>query len=127
MKFGAVEMIGGAVVVAASLSACSRQADVAPPTLVQFTCSFEPAAPMTVVIDTGLRSARWMNLPAPREGSASVSSHQYQIEFPALDDAPQVHARVNRYDATILRTSGDGATAVRQTGRCVKDETGPRL
>ena len=127
MKFGAIRVLGGTIVVAASLSACGRHADVAPPTLVQFTCSFEAAAPMTVVIDTGRRTARWMNLPDPREGSASVSSHQYQIEFPALDDAPEVHARVNRYDATILRTSGGGATAVRQTGRCVKDETGPRL
>lgn len=126
MKRSAVIHGGIAVAILAGLGGCGRETD--PPALIQFTCSFEAGvAPMTVVIDTGLQTARWMNLSQPRAGSVRASPHAYQLDFPGAETTPAVRAEVNRYDATIAVTNGEGRTAVSRAGRCVKETTGPRL
>lgn len=128
MPRGAIIGVGAAAALGLGVSGCVRPADLEPPAVVQFTCTFEPGAPpMTVVIDTGLGTADWLNLAQPRSGRAEVSPHQYRLSFAAYGPVPAVVAQVNRYDATIERTTGSGRTAARGTGRCVKEKTGPRL
>lgn len=110
------------------LAGCMPDEALEPPAQVQLACAFAQGRPtMVLLLDTGLESAQWLNLPEPRRGTLRVAAHQYQLEFPAVGRTPAVRARIDRYEATITRTVGVGKTAVSQVGRCAKQKTGPRL
>lgn len=110
------------------LAGCVREEAIEPPARVQLACAFGAGQPpMTLVLDTGLDTADWLNLAEPREGRVRVAAHQYQLDFPAVGRTPAVRALINRYDTTITRTVGVGTKAVSQAGRCVKEKAGPRL
>lgn len=110
------------------LTGCVDEEALAPPTRIQLACDFgDSQRTMTLVVDTGLETADWLNLAEPRQGQLRVFSHQYQLDFPAVGRAPAVHARINRYDGTIMGTFGAGANALSQAGLCAKEEAGPRL
>lgn len=120
--------VGATAALALAVSGCGRSGDLDPPTIVQLTCTFDTVpAPMVVVIDTGLETASWVNLPEPRSGASRVLEHQYQLHFPVQDAMPAVRVRVNRYDATVVRVIGTERSADQRTGGCVKDKAGPRL
>ena len=110
------------------LAGCMPEEALKPPAQVQLACAFAQGQPtMVLVLDTGLETAQWLNLQEPRRGTLRVSAHQYQLEFPAVGRTPVVRARIDRYEATIMRTVGVGKTAVSQSGRCAKQKTGRRL
>lgn len=117
-----------ALAAAPLLTGCVRGEALEPPAQVQLACGFGEGQPtMSLVLDTGLETATWLNLAEPRQGRVRVAAHQYQLDFPAVGRTPAVRARIDRYDATITRTVGVGAKSVSKAGRCAKEKAGPRL
>lgn len=127
MKHSTISLIG-LLAFGAGLAGCLPDEALEPPAQVQLVCAFGEGPPtMVLLLDTGLETAQWLNLPEPRQGTVRAVAHQYQLDFPAVGPTPAVRARIDRYEATVTRTLGVGKTAVSQSGRCTKQKTGPRL
>ncbi|WP_159091956.1 hypothetical protein [Stenotrophomonas sp. ZAC14D2_NAIMI4_7] len=123
-----------AVVATSALSGCKLSAlDLAPPRVVQLSCSSGSAAseaPMVLILDSGQASVVWANEPSARAGTLTVEGMVYRLDFPPNAGKPTLRAVINRYDGRMeLSEHGPGATsaAVSRQMSCDQQPVQPKV
>jgi hypothetical protein len=121
-----------------ALNACDQSTlSLEPPHLTQLLCKPGKGTEGVVfTLDSALRQVTWVNAPGAPKGRLNVTKREYVLELPATAKTQSIKATVNRYDGTLLITSGLLSSATKGGGapkdglgpwRCSKQKIGPKL